>query len=116
MSKKDQCFSSLFRSFDGETYINGFSICFSNGARVSVQYADLSHCKNYPNNSSCFVLVNDASSPDAEVAIVYKNEFITGRYIKLSAPNRHIEDEIMGWVEPDELLNILLWAKNYEPD
>lgn len=108
MTEINQWFESRFRSSEGETYINGFSINFLNGVRVGVQYADLSHCRNYPMNPPSMVM--DASSPDAEVKIIYKNDIvITGEY-----GGAGMDELFLECVTPAELVNILLWAKHYE--
>lgn len=76
----------------------GFHITFSNGMTVSVQFGRANYCQNYDSGFSESAMV---SCPDAEVAIwnsdsLWMTDTVLGN-----------GDDVVGYVTPDRLLEIL---------
>ena len=86
----------------------GFHITFQNGYTVSVQFGAGNYCKGSGNpdlyNKRVYQEQVNIESPDAEVA-VWKDG---GDFIDL--PQFGI-DQVGGWKSPEEVLEILNWAK-----
>jgi len=85
----------------------GFWITFRNGVTVSVQFGYGNYCKNRDNEKVKGWLLDspecgEVSSEDAEVAVIYKERFITRMYKN--------EGDVLGWQTPEDVLNILNWA------
>ena len=86
----------------------GFHITFRNGVTVSVQFGGGSYCQNY--NDNIVPNPEDKTCVNAEIAIWDK----TGRWLtKEFRPD--INDDVIGWVLPDEVLKALIWAEAYVP-
>lgn len=81
----------------------GFHITFDNGVTVSVQFGWGNYCDNYSirEDSDAYML----ESKNAEIAIWDKNEdWITKEY------DGELCDDVKGYVEVKEILDILNWA------
>jgi hypothetical protein len=91
----------------------GFHITFENGVTVSAQIGYGYYCNIYPHHPIMSIGTEIEKkimeSPDCEVAawIEGEKEFITQEFF-------HGEDGVRRWVNPEELLEFLNWAKNYE--
>jgi len=89
----------------------GFHITFQNGYTVSVQFGFGNYCKGRANldleDKRVYQHQVNIESPDAEVA-VWKDD---GGFIDL--PQFGI-DQVGGWKSPEEVLEILNWAKEQE--
>lgn len=66
----------------------GFQMTFKNGLTVSVQWGAGNYCENHCPVDMDFSFSKDAKSEDAEIAIIYKGEFLNPQYF--------IEKEISG--------------------
>lgn len=89
----------------------GFKITFSNGITVSVQFGYGNFCDNRDNRTMCFGEIPEkCNSSNAEIA-VWDND---GRWItRYFVPDLY--DDVIGYVTPDEVANIIIQAKNINP-
>ena len=92
------------------TYNKGFHITFKNGVTVSVQWGYWNYCENYNKaeveNAN---MLDSIDSKDAEIAVWDKNStWILKKY----AP--YNDDDVMGYVTPEQVLDIMNWASKYE--
>jgi hypothetical protein len=83
----------------------GFHITFKNGCTISVQFGSHNYCGNYP-DSIFFKFGQKDQQPekgveDCEIAIWDKND----KWITREICNN--DDDVMGFVKPDELLKIM---------
>lgn len=92
----------------------GFQITFQNGYTVSVQFGFGNYCKNHFDLTladTALQVPHNIESPDAEVA-VWRSSVdglaVDGEFIDL--PQFGI-DQVGGWKSPEEILEILNWAK-----
>lgn len=83
---------------------------FENGVRVSVNYGPGMHGSNYdaPSGAHLYGSVDREKlqkdgALTAEVAIIYKDQFITSRFV--------FDDDIICYVGADKLIDICKWAK-----
>jgi len=87
----------------------GFSITFDNGVTVSVQFGPGNYCSNHNLNYNPFIELRNCQSPNAEIAIWDKTgEFITKEF------ENNLNDDVIGYLKPDRVLDALNWAKNYK--
>lgn len=90
----------------------GFQITFQNGYTVSVQFGFGNYCKNHFDLTladTALQVPHNIESPDAEVAVWQTDgEGLVGPFIDL--PQFGI-DQVGGWKSPEEILEILNWAK-----
>ena len=106
------------------TEAKGFHIQFENGVVVSVQFGYGNYCANrdnlkYANENRTLVnkqgerFYQDTYSPNAEVAIW--DSLDSGyKWITKECPYiSNKDDDVEGWITPDEIPEILTWAKNY---
>ena len=70
------------------TMRKGIQMTFENGLRVSVQWGAGNYCENHFPSDMDFSFSKDAKSSDAEVAVIYKSEFLD--------PRHFIDEEISG--------------------
>ena len=85
----------------------GFHITFGNGVTVSVQFGGGNYCANRMQITHQ-PYIKGQKSADAEVAIWDKDgEWITQEYDPEST------DVVMGYVDPDEIAKIIVWAQAY---
>ena len=103
----------MFRIIKGK----GFHVTFYNGVTVSVQLGVTNYCATYSDTPSLFDK-NPSNwdkdsreqakygTRDAELAIMYKEEFITSEFSKE-------EDGVMGFVSPETVLKAMIWAEAY---
>ena len=103
----------------------GFKIKLPNGVFISTQFGYCSYGDNYDgypdkaNNIDTFEYERNLSTVDsnkAEVAIIMEESgaWLTEEYMKQSSRYDH-EDQVLGYVEIDEWLEIFDWARNYDP-
>jgi hypothetical protein len=97
-------FYSYPSSLDYDSFRAGFQIEFSNNYMVSVQFGTINYCDN--RDAKTIKNKYRASCENAEVAVLKYGEFIDGW------PNCPQGDEVRGWVTPEELIEILAWAKS----
>ena len=132
MSKKTG-FSSRIMAVENKVSLNGFRITFNNGVTVSVQYSYATHCGDFPkimradeSDIDFKTLIElekgnfyeSVNYPNAEIAI-YDNKYsdLIQEYINSSGlqSERGDQNTDMGWIDPDKLVDMLIWAKNYKP-
>jgi len=92
---------------------NGFFITFDNGVTVSVQFCYFHYCYNhntinsYTSNKEHPAYGSPCECENAEVAIINKDGgFITKEY-------RDVGDDVLGYITPEELVDVMIWCKNY---
>jgi len=71
----------------------GFSIEFSNGNSISVQFGTHMYCDQTPDKTG--------SVKNAEIAIMRERKFITRDYVETDG------DDVQGYVTPDEVAEII---------
>lgn len=86
---------------------------FENGLRVSVQmgmgtYSDSGRSNMRFITEELSKQDKSVKSENAEVAVFYKNEWVTALCPFLATGG----DEVAGWVSADEVVNVMFWAKN----
>jgi len=62
------------------TMRKGFYMTFENGLAVSVQWGAENFCDNHFPADGDFSFSKDAKSSDAEIAVIYKGEFLNPQY------------------------------------
>lgn len=70
------------------TMRKGFHMTFENGLDVSVQWGAGNYCENHFPADMDFTFSKDAKSCDAEIAVIYKDEFLD--------PKHFIDEEVSG--------------------
>ena len=70
------------------TMRKGFRMTFENGLAVSVQWGAGNYCDNHFPADMDFSFSKDAKSSSAEIAVIYKDEFLN--------PQHFIDEEISG--------------------
>ena len=82
---------------------------FDNGITVSVQFGEGNYCSN---KLEVHKDQGDIICSNAEVVVWNnKNENIISEYFREN--NKFVQDEV-GWVTPDEVAEIIIWAKNHK--
>ena len=88
----------------------GFHVTFKSGVTVSVQFGVANYCEHHHGDFSMVGKEKEQrhwESIDAEVALWdEEGTFITKQYFD--------DDEVHGWLMPDELPALLAWAANYK--
>lgn len=94
------------------TGARGFHVTFKNGVTVSVQFGAGNYCEHHVRDISMIGKEKNHSpweSIDAEVAMWDKEgAWLTGQYFE--------DDQVHGWLAPDELPELLAWAASYKDD
>ncbi len=85
------------------TRAKGFHMTFENGYTVSVQWGFGNYCSNHF-NLKALDEIKRLESPDAEVAVWAEDGEL------INVPEFDI-DQVGGWKSPEEVLEILNWAK-----
>lgn len=62
------------------TMRKGFHMTFENGLAVSVQWGAGNYCDNHFPEDKDFSFSKDAKSSTAEIAVIYKGEFLNPQY------------------------------------
>lgn len=91
----------------------GFHITFENGLTVSVQWGAGNYCENHDNMD--FSCTKDMESKDAEVA-VWSNECWLNANNFLSDEDVDWRDDVVGWLTPEQVVDLLVRVKNYPAD
>ena len=100
----------------------GFKITLPNGVTVSTQFGYCNYSDNCYGHEDCkeddhFKFereANKVSSDTAEIAIFAKDcEWITEKYMEQSKRHEHA-DQVIGYVDVNEWLEIIDWARSYE--
>lgn len=87
------------------TMRKGFQMTFENELTVSVQWGAGNYCDNHFPEDLDFTCSKDAKSSDAEVAVIYKGEFLD--------PTHFIDEEISGdgmvcgYLTPEQVAKII---------
>lgn len=90
-----------------KVFIKGvFQITFENEVTVSITIAGGSYSDNHDLLASD---ENNKQSTTAEVAVIDKN----GDWITKKAPHAE-DDDVIGYLDEKEVLEILIWAENYK--
>ena len=92
---------------------NGFHITFENGLTVSVQWGGGNYCENHYNID--FSRTKDMESKNAEVA-VWSNECGLNANNFLSDEDANWCDDVVGWLTPEQVVDLLVRVKNYPAD
>jgi len=102
----------MFKITDGK----GFRITFDNDVTVSVQFGFGNFCNNQFNLEVFDNIVNNndlcCQCDNAEVAIIYKDKFITREYLK--SMNIVYDDDVMPKIDSYDLVDVLLWSRSYK--
>lgn len=81
---------------------------FKNGYEISITNGFGSYCENKFKSELFTPSVGQViESEDCEIAIIYKGKFITRKFIE-------DVNDVLGYVSPDELANIIYRVKNYK--
>ena len=83
-----------------------FKLTFKNGYAVSVVNGYGTYCDNY-NNVKLILGKKPIISEKCEIAIIKNKEFCTKKFIDS-------DDDVKGFVSPDELTEIFLKVANYQ--
>lgn len=87
-----------------------FCLTFDNGCAISVINGFGSYSENYFNSDLLKKHKLDyIKSKDCEIAIMYNEIFVTGRFVEGS-------DDVKGYVSVDELSDIIYKVKNFKGD
>lgn len=90
-----------------DAFYAGFQVQYSNGLTVSVQFGSENYCDN---KCTKYKVSHQTSCANAEVAVMNAaDEFVTGY------PYCSDYDQVTAHVTPDQLLEIMNWAKNQNP-
>lgn len=88
-----------------------FKLKFKNGYEISIINGFGSYSENkfkyelfMPSKNSF-----EIKSKDCEIAIIYKEEFVTKKFIDCG-------DDVLGYISSDELADIIYMVKNYKGD
>lgn len=87
----------------------GFRYKLASGYTVSVQFGGGNYCTNY-SQSIVTRHTKDASSPNAEVAVIDPR----GNLV-MGWPHCADNDTVMGYLSPDQVLDVLVWAQKRPP-
>jgi hypothetical protein len=86
----------------------GFQVSFDNGFTVSVMFGAGNYCEHRFSDMELGGTVNmwsEHNSVSAEIAVIGPDgEFVTG------FPGCPEGNQVRGWVEPDEMLEVMNWA------
>jgi hypothetical protein len=86
----------------------GFQVSFDNGLTVSVMFGSGNYCENRFSDLEVGDTVkvwSQHNSVSAEIAVIDHNgNFVTG------FPGCPKGGQVRGWVEPDEMLEVMNWA------
>ena len=91
----------------------GFHMTFENGLTVSVQWGGRNYCENHDNMD--FSHTKDMESRNAEVA-VWSNERWLNANNFLSEEEADWCDDVVGWLTPEQVVDLLMRVKNYPAD
>ena len=91
----------------------GFHITFENGLTVSVQWGGGNYCENRYNAD--FSLTKDMESKNAEVA-VWSDECFLNANNFTSDEDADSCDCVVGWLTPEQVVDLLARVKNYPAD
>jgi hypothetical protein len=93
------------------TLQGNFQVRFANGVQVSVFIGKGAYIKGRGENQSFYMSIDDDNSnresPNAEIAVFDKDDNYIIRKFKDDG------DDVIGWQSPEQFLEILNWAKNY---
>lgn len=95
-----------FKSYNG-----GFWITFKNGVTISVQFGYGNYCLNRNTDELLKELkigkMEIKECPNAEIAIWDKDGWLTSEF-------KGYDDDVQGWVTPEDLLKVIKWASKYK--
>ena len=87
-----------------------FWLTFENGYKISVFNGFGSYSENHFKTEVCrtpeFASVD---SKDCEIAVIHNNIFCTSKFIET-------DDDVKGWVNADELADVIYKVKNFKGD
>ncbi len=90
----------------------GVSITFANGYTVSVQWGPFNYCDNkepVPRLNSMADMAREQCK-NAEVAVIAPGGGFVRGWPGNCRDGNEFGDDVKGWVEPDQVLEIMLWA------
>ena len=94
----------MFKTFSQK----GFQVSFDNGLTVSVMFGSGNYCEHRFSDMEVGGTVkvwSEHNSVSAEIAVIDSNgNFVT------EFPGCPEGDQVRGWVEPNELLEVMNWA------
>ena len=91
----------------------GFHMTFENGLTVSVQWGGGNYCENRDNMD--FSCTKDMESKNAEIA-VWSNKCWLNANNFLSDEDADWCDDVVGWLTPEQVVDLLVRVKNYPAD
>jgi hypothetical protein len=97
------------------TQNRGIFITFSNNVTVSIQFGHNNYCANDGDREK--MQKPDIDCEDSEVAVWYNPEGLQGQEgsrIFITKEYYKGYDDIEGWVSPDQIPDLMVWAKNYD--
>lgn len=98
----------------GSTMRKGFHMTFENGLTVSVQWGAGNYCDNHFPEDADFSCRKDAYSNTAEMAVMYKREFLD---IEPFLPEGHHSDgTVCGWLSPEDVLYVMNKVQTFNPN
>lgn len=87
------------------TMRKGFQMTFKNGLTVSVQWGAGNYCQNHFPEDMDFSCSKDAKSEDAEIAIIYKGEFLNPQYFTRKEIGG--DGMVSGYLTPEEVAELI---------
>lgn len=91
----------------------GFQITFENGLTVSVQWGAGNYCDNRYNPN--FSRTKDAACENAEVAVWCNERWLNANSF-LSEEDADWCDDVVGWLTPEQVVDLLYRVRNYPAD
>ena len=83
----------------------GFRITFANGITVSVVFHEFAYCTARNDDQ----MLRERRSPDCEIGIFGSdNGWLTRQFV----PDAN--DDVIGWVSPEDLVDLVVKVKNYK--
>ena len=100
---------------------HGFHICFENGYTISVQFGPGNYCEQYDASFDAPKSQYFWQSNDAEVAVMYKGEFVTSQLLsEIKELEDHSDGQVISCVTPNEVAKIIAvisaWPKQSEEE
>ena len=87
-----------------------FWLTFENGYKISVFNGFGSYSENhFKTEVLCTPEFASVDSKDCEIAIIHDNIFCTSKFIET-------DDDVKGWVNADELADVIYKVKNFKGD
>ncbi|MBE9541538.1 MAG: hypothetical protein IMF01_04400 [Proteobacteria bacterium] len=96
------------------TYCKGFHITFPNGLTLSTQFGSGNYCDNH--DIEIGVKTQKVKSQNVEIAIWDKEGAWLTKQTYEEKFNKEIGDDVAGYVEIEEWLEIVDWCREYKQE